>query len=155
MNRIHALTDLSAREAAEQMARGDLRTADYVDALLRRSAAADSLGGLLHQDAQRLRGEATALDTARRPAAGTRPLHGVPLAFKDNIDVVGFPTTAGSPWMADHRPRRAAGVTQRLLAAGEHHQRVGAGIGITCLRPERPALPPLAGVGDRVLVSDF
>lgn len=118
MNRIHALTDLSAREAAEQMARGELRTADYVDALLRRSGAATSLGGLLHQDAQRLRSEALALDAAPRPAAGTRPLHGVPLAFKDNIDVVGFPTTAGSPWMADHRPRRAAGVTQRLLAAG-------------------------------------
>lgn len=118
MNRIHALADLSAREAAEQMARGDLCTVDYVDALLQRSAAAAGLGGLLHQDTERLRSEALALDAAPRPAAGTLPLRGVPLAFKDNIDVVGFPTTAGSPWMSDHRPRRAAGVTQRLLAAG-------------------------------------
>jgi len=40
------------------------------------------------------------------------------LVFKDNIDVAGMPTTAGSPWMADHVPRIHAGVTQRLLEAG-------------------------------------
>jgi hypothetical protein len=42
----------------------------------------------------------------------------VPLVFKNNIDVAGMPTTAGSPWMADHVPRINAGVAQRLLDAG-------------------------------------
>ena len=120
MNRIHALSDLSARQAAEQMASGELRAADYAQALLDRAEATVSFGALLHVEPDALRASAAALDAAPRPAPGTRPLplHGVPLAFKDNIDVAGMPTTAGSPWMADHRPRLHAGVTQRLLDAG-------------------------------------
>lgn len=118
MNRIHALTDLSAREAAGQMARGELRVADYVEALLERTNAIAPYGALLHLDPATLREAAAALDAAPRPAPGTLPLYGVPLAFKDNIDVAGMPTTAGSPWMADHRPRMHAGVTQRLIDAG-------------------------------------
>lgn len=118
MNRIHALTDLSAREAAERMAGGDLRATDYAQALLERAEATVAFGALLHVDPEVLLASAAALDAGPRPAPGTRPLHGVPLAFKDNIDVAGMPTTAGSPWMADHRPRLHAGVTQRLLDAG-------------------------------------
>jgi mandelamide amidase len=118
MNRIHALTDLSAREAAGQMARGELRVADYAEALLARAEAIAPFGALLHLDPDALRAAAAALDAGPRPTPGTQPLYGVPLAFKDNIDVAGMPTTAGSPWMADHRPRRSAGVTQRLLDAG-------------------------------------
>lgn len=115
---MHALTDLSAREAAERMHRGELAASAYAEALLERAEAIAELGALLHSDPARLRREAAALDAGPPPAPGHRPLHGLPLAFKDNIDVVGFPTTAGSPWMADHRPRRPAGVTQRLLDAG-------------------------------------
>ncbi|MEZ2297319.1 amidase family protein [Variovorax sp. RCC_210] len=122
MNRIHALTDLSARQAAEQMASGELRAVDYAQALLDRAEATVSFGALLHVEPDALLASAAALDAAPRhlldTPLGTRPLHGVPLAFKDNIDVAGMPTTAGSPWMADHRPRLHAGVTQRLLDAG-------------------------------------
>jgi Asp-tRNA(Asn)/Glu-tRNA(Gln) amidotransferase A subunit family amidase len=118
MNRIHALTDLSARQAAEQMASGDLRAVDYAQALLERAEATVSFGSLLHVEPEALLAAAASLDAAPRPAPGTLPLYGVPMAFKDNIDVAGMPTTAGSPWMADHRPRTHAGVTQRLLDAG-------------------------------------
>lgn len=118
MNRIHALTDLSARQAAEQMSRGDLRATDYARALLERAEATVSFGALLHVEPDALLASAASLDAGPRPAPGTLPLHGVPLAFKDNIDVAGMPTTAGSPWMAGHRPRVHAGVTRRLLDAG-------------------------------------
>jgi Asp-tRNA(Asn)/Glu-tRNA(Gln) amidotransferase A subunit family amidase len=118
MNRIHALTDLSARQATEQMASGDLRAVDYAQALLERAEATVSFGSLLHVEPEALLAAAASLDAAPRPAPGTLPLYGVPMAFKDNIDVAGMPTTAGSPWMADHRPRIHAGVTQRLLDAG-------------------------------------
>lgn len=117
MNRLHALTDLSVREATGLMARGELRTTDYAQALLDRAGAIAPYGAFLHLDPPALLAAAAALE-ARRPVPGTLPLYGVPLAFKDNIDVAGMPTTAGSPWMADHRPRRHAGVTQRLLDAG-------------------------------------
>ncbi len=118
MNRIHALTDLSARQAAEQMSSGDLRATDYAQALLERAEATVSFGALLHVEPDALLASAASLDAGPRPAPGTLPLYGVPLAFKDNIDVAGMPTTAGSPWMADHRPRIHAGVTRRLLDAG-------------------------------------
>jgi indoleacetamide hydrolase len=46
------------------------------------------------------------------------PLHGVPIALKDNFDTADFTTTAGTPALAAHRPTRNAAVVQRLLDAG-------------------------------------
>ena len=58
---------------------------------------------------------------ARRKAAGDAPgalpLYGVPFAVKDNIDVVGLPTTAGCPEFA-YAPARSAVVVERLVEAG-------------------------------------
>ena len=45
------------------------------------------------------------------------PLHGVPFAVKDNIDVAGMPTTAACPDFS-YQPDRTAPVVQRLLDAG-------------------------------------
>jgi allophanate hydrolase len=51
------------------------------------------------------------------PAAMVQPLYGVPFAIKDNIDLVGLPTTAGCPAYS-YSPKRSATVVARLLAAG-------------------------------------
>jgi allophanate hydrolase len=45
------------------------------------------------------------------------PLRGVPFAVKDNIDVLGVPTTAACPAFA-YRPERSAHAVQKLLDAG-------------------------------------
>ncbi|MFD2181610.1 allophanate hydrolase [Rhodoplanes azumiensis] len=58
--------------------------------------------------------EARAL-TAQGPAG--RPLYGVPIAVKDNIDVAGLPTTAACPGYA-YMPARDATAVARLRAAG-------------------------------------
>lgn len=47
----------------------------------------------------------------------TLPLYGIPFAIKDNIDLAGVPTTAGSPSYA-YTPRESAFVVQRLIDAG-------------------------------------
>ena len=47
----------------------------------------------------------------------TLPLYGIPFAIKDNIDLAGVPTTAGSPAYA-YMPRESAFVVQRLIDAG-------------------------------------
>lgn len=49
--------------------------------------------------------------------AASGPLAGLLAAVKDNIDVVGFPTTAACPSFA-YAPTRSATVVERLLAAG-------------------------------------
>jgi allophanate hydrolase len=66
-----------------------------------------------------LRAEDDALAEARA-LAGTsadRPLYGVPVAVKDNIDVAGLPTTAACPAFA-YRPGKDATVIARLKRAG-------------------------------------
>jgi amidase len=56
---------------------------------------------------------------ARRKAGETRgPLDGVPILIKDNIDVVGMPTTAGSFALADNYPAQDSEVARRLRAVG-------------------------------------
>lgn len=62
--------------------------------------------------------DARALD-AERAASGARgPLHGIPVIFKDNIDVLGLPTTGGSRALADHRPRLDSRVAAGMRRAG-------------------------------------
>ncbi len=50
--------------------------------------------------------------------AGEGELAGIPFAVKDNIDVAGLPTTAGSPLFGDHLPAVDAGVVSLLREAG-------------------------------------
>ena len=63
-----------------------------------------------------LRARADELDAvaARR---GARALHGVPFAVKDNIDVAGVPTTAGSREFS-YTPELSAPAVTRLIEAG-------------------------------------
>lgn len=46
------------------------------------------------------------------------PLHGIPLAIKDIVDVAGWPTRAGSPLRAEHRADADATIVARLRDAG-------------------------------------
>lgn len=46
------------------------------------------------------------------------PLHGIPILIKDNIEVAGLPTTAGSLALKDNATNRDAFIVTRLRAAG-------------------------------------
>ncbi|WP_304454267.1 amidase [Nocardiopsis sp. YSL2] len=46
------------------------------------------------------------------------PLHGIPVAVKDNIDVAGLPTRAGSAHLSGDSAERDAACVRRLRAAG-------------------------------------
>jgi|RhiMethySRZTD1v2_1073278.scaffolds.fasta_scaffold233939_2 aspartyl-tRNA(Asn)/glutamyl-tRNA(Gln) amidotransferase subunit A len=81
-------------------------------ALARIDAAEPAVQGFRLIDRERARAEAAAL-------SGTGPLHGIPVAVKDVIDVAGWPTRAGSRSRADAAPCSAdAHVVTRLRAAG-------------------------------------
>ena len=67
-----------------------------------------------------LRDQADAIADAKALAAephADRPLYGVPVAVKDNIDVKGLPTTAACPAFA-YRPSKDATCVARLKRAG-------------------------------------
>ena len=62
--------------------------------------------------------EARALDAERKARGPRSQLHGVPIVFKDLIDVAGLPTTAGFTPFGAPVPQRDATIVARLRAAG-------------------------------------
>src|SRR5262249_18556485 len=59
-----------------------------------------------------------ATDPQAAPARNAGPLYGLPILLKDNIDAVGFATTAGSLALAGNRPPDDAFLVARLREAG-------------------------------------
>jgi Asp-tRNA(Asn)/Glu-tRNA(Gln) amidotransferase A subunit family amidase len=112
------LSELGVREASAAIRTGELTAEALAEALLARCASASSLNAFISLEPDRVRAAARRADERRRRGDRLGPLHGVPLVLKDNIDTVDFPTTAGTPGLAAHRPKRNAPIVQRLLDAG-------------------------------------
>jgi amidase len=64
------------------------------------------------------RAEAEKIDQARAKHLDLGPMMGIPVLVKDNIDVKGMPTTAGSVALANSYPSDDAPVIKELKAAG-------------------------------------
>ncbi len=62
--------------------------------------------------------QAAASDARRAARQTLGPLDGIPILLKDNIDVVGMPTTAGSYSLEANMPLQDSDVARRLRAAG-------------------------------------
>jgi amidase len=62
--------------------------------------------------------EAEALDRERAAGKVRGPLHGIPIALKDNIHTTDLPTTGGALAFAGYRPPYDATLTQNLRDAG-------------------------------------
>jgi len=61
---------------------------------------------------------ARALDEERKTKGLRSPLHGIPVAVKDNVDTVDLPTTGGNLALAGTRPLKDATVIRKLREAG-------------------------------------
>lgn len=113
------LNRLSATRLAQMIAAGDVTsevvTRSFIDAIHDRNASIEAFAWF---EADR------ALETAReldRLIANDRrrgPLHGVPVAIKDNIDTADMPTGYGSPIFATHKPNIDAACVGLLKDAG-------------------------------------
>jgi mandelamide amidase len=103
---------------AELIAAGKLKPAELVAEVTTRVNAAATLGAFIAFEQAWMADGAVASAMRQQQGSLLSPLDGIPIAFKDNIDVAGTPTTAGTPALAHHVPRRSASAAQRLFDAG-------------------------------------
>jgi aspartyl-tRNA(Asn)/glutamyl-tRNA(Gln) amidotransferase subunit A len=109
------LHELTASQAAEAIRRREVSSVDLVRALLARMDAVEpKLAALLDRDAEAALAEARACDAA----APAGPLHGVPVALKDNLNVKGQPCTCGSRILRGYRAPFDATAVAGLRRAG-------------------------------------
>ena len=96
-----------------------LGSIDLVDGLLERIRAADpKLHAFVEVYAEDARFAAEAADKAIRSGHSIGPLHGIPIALKDLIEIEGKVTTGGSLVWRDRQSRCTATLVRRLIAAG-------------------------------------
>jgi aspartyl-tRNA(Asn)/glutamyl-tRNA(Gln) amidotransferase subunit A len=110
---------LSATELATGIAGRRLSPVEVTAAFLDRIAAQDQLLHAyidIYADEAKLAAEAA--DKAIRSGHAVGPLHGVPIALKDLIDLEGRVTTGGSAVWRERRSPGTATLARKLIAAG-------------------------------------
>jgi amidase len=115
------VVELSATDARDRMARGELTSEALTAAYLKRITDVDDAGPRLSSVIEvndQADEEARARDAERKAGKIRGPLHGIPVLIKDNIDVAGMVNSAGSLALADHKPKSDAFVVTRLRDAG-------------------------------------
>src|SRR5258708_33430946 len=116
------LTDpclLGAAELARDRAAGRLSPIDVVDALLARIARLEpKLQAFVDVHGANARLAAEGTGKAIRSGHAVGPLHGVPIALKDLIDLEGQITVGGSASLRRRRPTVTATIAKRMLAQG-------------------------------------
>ncbi len=116
---MNEITDLSALALAERIRDGRLTAVDSVEAYVERIARVDpQVAAYVRVLAGRAQSEARVRDAEARSGRWRGPLHGVPVAVKDLIQIEGVPLTAGSSFLGREPSRETATVVRRLEAAG-------------------------------------
>ena len=112
------LSNLTALEAVRRIADGELRGEEDVLRLIERHRALRSLNAITWIEEQRVLEDARSVDLRRRKGEALGLLGGLPVIIKDNIDVAGTPTAAGSASFRHNIRPRHAPVAQRLFDQG-------------------------------------
>jgi aspartyl-tRNA(Asn)/glutamyl-tRNA(Gln) amidotransferase subunit A len=118
-NDTNRIAGLSLTEAVRQLRAGSVTSTQLTQACLERiriyNPKVDAYITVLGEQAL---AQAAQMDVEQKANKFRGPLHGIPIALKDNIDTVGIRTTAASKVYDDRMPTEDAEVTRRLHAAG-------------------------------------
>ncbi|HEV8199607.1 MAG TPA: amidase [Candidatus Polarisedimenticolia bacterium] len=110
---------LSLRSAADRIHRGALSPVTLTQACLARIERLNpSLNAFITVTADRALVTAREREAEQKAGRWRGPLHGIPIALKDNIDTAGVRTTGASALFADRIPGESAEVVRRLEEAG-------------------------------------
>jgi len=110
---------LSARQLSENISQRKISSTDvvsgFLDRIRKNDAKLNAFVEVYDQDAILA---AEAADKAIRSGHAAGPLHGVPIALKDLIDIEGRITTGGSAIWRNRHADRTATLARRLMAQG-------------------------------------
>jgi len=110
---------MTARQTTQRIRNGETTAVAVCEAQLERIKAVEpKLSAFNTVIAERALDRARALDAQQKAGATLGPLHGVPVAIKDNMCTAGVPTTASSKILRGYVPPYNATVVSRLEAAG-------------------------------------
>jgi aspartyl-tRNA(Asn)/glutamyl-tRNA(Gln) amidotransferase subunit A len=110
---------MTAAEQARALRRGEASASQLAEAALRRTRALNpSLNAFALIDDDGARAAARQADERLAAGIDLGPLHGIPVAVKDLIDIAGLPTTCGSATSFGGLATEDAEVVRRLREAG-------------------------------------
>lgn len=113
------LTSLTLSEASELLASRAISAVELTRACLDRIEKVDPvLNAFITVTGDAALAVARQCDQQFRRGRRIGPLHGIPIAVKDNIDTAGVPTTAASELFKERIPAEDAEVVRRLKEAG-------------------------------------
>jgi aspartyl-tRNA(Asn)/glutamyl-tRNA(Gln) amidotransferase subunit A len=113
------VTELPPTGLAGRIARREIGSLEATEAFLERIGRIDGrVKSYITVTADEAREQAQRADEALAGGRNLGPLHGLPIALKDNIDTAGIRTTIGSAFFAGNVPARDAEVARRLRRAG-------------------------------------
>lgn len=111
--------DLTIAAAGAAIRRGELSAVDLLEAVVRRASMTEAhLHAYLTLDQAGARAAAEQADRELAAGDDRGPLHGIPIALKDNLCTRGTETTAGSKILAGYVPPYDAAVVTSLRDAG-------------------------------------
>lgn len=117
-NVVSQLYELGVAAAATAIRDGDIKAEALAEALIARATAKAGLGAFITFRPESVLEAARKADKRRASGAALGPLHGVPLALKDNLDTADLPTSGGTPGLAGKSPKRNAVIVEALLGRG-------------------------------------
>jgi indoleacetamide hydrolase len=112
------LDALTAEQAAADICAGKITSAALASAAIARAKAKSDLNAFITLDEAGAMKAAAAFDAGHKKKSACRPLGGVPIVIKDNIEVAGLPASAGTPALKAYVPRKDAPVAEKLREAG-------------------------------------
>ncbi|HEV2389007.1 MAG TPA: amidase [Candidatus Acidoferrales bacterium] len=113
------LAALTLKQASVLLRRGAASPVDLTRACLERIERHNpALNAFITVTGEQALEDARRMEAEQRRGKWRGPLHGIPIALKDNIDTAGIRTTAASQLFKDRVPPKDAEVVRRLKDAG-------------------------------------